>query len=86
VSHQQQQHICRPISSPHTAKQRHTPGSLGTVRMASRLAVKAAAGVQREGLFGGKARQFYLEVRPPGLTAAQSGVVQRCIHGHCVIE
>lgn len=31
--------------------------------MASRLAVQAAAGAQREGLFGGKARQFYLEVR-----------------------
>lgn len=30
--------------------------------MASRLAVQAAAGAKREGLFGGKARQFYLEV------------------------
>lgn len=30
--------------------------------MSSRLAVQAAAGVKREGLFGGKARQFYLEV------------------------
>jgi hypothetical protein len=32
--------------------------------MASRLAVQAAAGAKREGLFGGKARQFYLEVSP----------------------
>lgn len=30
--------------------------------MASRLAVQAAAGAKREGLFGGRARQFYLEV------------------------
>lgn len=32
--------------------------------MASRLAVQAAAGAKQEGLFGGKARQFYLEVSP----------------------
>jgi hypothetical protein len=30
--------------------------------MSSRLALKTAAETQRRGLFGGKARQFYLEV------------------------
>jgi hypothetical protein len=44
--------------------------------MASRLAVQAAAGAKREGLFGGKARQFYLEVSHCSSSTPPAGLHQ----------
>jgi hypothetical protein len=38
--------------------------------MSSRLALQTAQEAKRRGLFGGKARQFYLEVRAVGVLCA----------------